>query len=216
MHAEYSDASGRSCARKWKAAGAWCASASASILIPAPAIIPASAVGPPFAHAGAQSIRSGAAGPGDQLLRRLRLVRRCACGGAVPSFYRASIIANPTRWDWLKKGYERADRLATARHRPPVGYSSLKREMTRKSIKSGPSPSPWLRSAARAAAYYGLDRRSGAAFELSRAGDSSQAWHHRRHDHYVELFPNRPRRRPAQPGKRDAGTGRRRRGARLS
>ena len=42
-----------------------------------------------------------------------------------PSFYRASIIANPTRWDRLKaRRARRGDRLAAAAHRsPPRGVA---------------------------------------------------------------------------------------------
>ena len=126
-----------------------------------------------------------------------------------PSFYRASIIANPTGWDGFKdKRARRRDRLVAATHGRPPGARvragarwsrSLTTPMDAQAPRCGRSPSPCSPGRRRRRRAGGLDRRSRRARRLSRADDlgARRRPAHRR-DHLLSssCSPRARRRRP--------------------
>ena len=107
-------------------AAAWCASASGSMPTPAPAIIPAFACRAALrSPSGRIPIRCGkirsrtSTTPASAAGCAARsLTRRCS----VPSFYRAELVFNPTRWDrWLAAAARRGHRRSCNDWRSAAG-----------------------------------------------------------------------------------------------
>ena len=140
-----------------------------------------------------------------------------------PSFYRASIIANPTRLGSVEgQGARRSHRLAAAT-RPSASRGGLTQTWTHgRTFKPmcGRSPSPWLRSAARAAACSPTGSsisRSTAAISRRRPRCRASRSAPARPSTTSSCFPRAAAQAAGrEPGARpDAGARRRRRGARL-
>ena len=164
------------------------------------------ALGLPLADARAQSrpAAARAGDQGDQFLRRLRIVRRGrARGRAVPVVlpglgHRQSDALGPAQGERAR----RRDRLAAAAHRRAPRRcltTTMDAPTDKDSQRYGRSPSPWLRSAARAAAC----SRTGSSISRSTAAISRRRPRCRasrsapaRPSTTSSCFPRLPRRRP--------------------